>query len=161
MFDADRIVAWPLDALGAWLPGDSLVFDDTNLMPSARTFTQAEVLKQLKDRKGPLHEALAHIAFLRTAKDVYFTDKPDSDPLVQRIRMFAGKYDSKLVERVEGDRVIAELGESDRQPTYRLTFIEMNERLTLTKIEYTQLEEDCRDPDAIGTDSATTKEEAR
>ena len=106
-------------------------------------------------------EAIALIAFLRTAKDVYFTDKPDSDPLVQRIRMFAGKYDSKLVERVEGDRVIAELGESDRQPTYRLTFIEMNERLTLTKIEYTQLEEDCRDPDAIGTDSATTKEEAR
>jgi hypothetical protein len=144
-FDSGRVTAWNVDALASWLPADALIIDDTNQTPSARSITRQDALQQLRSRSGPLHNTFAHMAHLRTEKDVYFKDKGDDDPVLQRIRGFAAKDDSKLVERAEDDRIIVELGRNDQEPTYRLTFTGAAGKLVLMKVEYTQLEEDCTD----------------
>jgi hypothetical protein len=157
--EPDRVQAWPIAALAGWLPDDVLTIDDTNLTPSVRTFTRPEAIQQLQSRQGPLHEHLAGVAHLRTEKDVYLPDKEDTDPMAQRIRMFAAKDDSKLVERTDGKHVVAELGKNDTEPTYRLTFKVVGDQLKLSRIEYTVLEEDCRDPGSPETPGTTKRME--
>ena len=140
-FDSGRIAAWPIAQLEPWL-AEEITVDDTNLAPHVRSFSHEAGVAQLRERAGLFHVRLAHIAHLRSEKDMYFPGKDDNDPGVRTARAAAEKYDSTLSEEVREGDVIATVGQEDGLPLYTLVFKLQDQQPRLVRLVYHHLDGD-------------------